>query len=45
MDIERITEIGIAVEDLEQATRLFVEMLGATAGLSLRHAGRELHAF
>jgi len=31
MDIERITEIGIAVEDLEQATRLFVEMLGATA--------------
>ena len=31
MDIERITEIGIAVEDLEQATRLFVEVLGATA--------------
>ena len=31
MDIERITEIGIAVENLEQATRLFVEMLGATA--------------
>jgi len=31
MDIERITEIGVAVEDLEQATRLFVEMLGATA--------------
>lgn len=31
MEIERITEIGVAVEDLEQATRLFVEMLGATA--------------
>jgi len=31
MEIERITEIGIAVEDLEQATRLFVDMLGAAA--------------
>lgn len=31
MEIERITEVGIAVEDLEQATRLFVDMLGATA--------------
>jgi methylmalonyl-CoA/ethylmalonyl-CoA epimerase len=31
MDIERITEVGIAVQDLEQATHLFVEMLGATA--------------
>ena len=31
MEIERITEIGIAVEDLEQATRLFVDTLGATA--------------
>ena len=31
MDIERITEIGIAVRDLDQATRLFVEMLGALA--------------
>ena len=31
MDIDRITEIGVAVEDLEQATRLFVEILGATA--------------
>lgn len=31
MDIERITEIGVAVEDLEQATRLFVDLLGATA--------------
>lgn len=31
MDIERITEVGIAVEDLEQATRLFVDMLGASA--------------
>jgi len=31
MAIERITEIGIAVEDLEQATRLFVDMLDATA--------------
>ncbi len=31
MDIERITEIGVAVRDLEQATRLFVDLLGATA--------------
>jgi methylmalonyl-CoA/ethylmalonyl-CoA epimerase len=31
MDIERITEVGVAVDDLEQATRLFVDMLGATA--------------
>ncbi|MFT5173182.1 MAG: methylmalonyl-CoA/ethylmalonyl-CoA epimerase [Gammaproteobacteria bacterium] len=31
MDIERITEIGIAVHDLQQATRLFVDMLGASA--------------
>lgn len=31
MDIERITEIGVAVSDLEQATRLFVDLLGATA--------------
>lgn len=31
MDIERITEIGVAVDDLEQATRLFVDLLGATA--------------
>ena len=31
MDIERITEVGIAVADLEQATRLLVDLLGATA--------------
>jgi methylmalonyl-CoA/ethylmalonyl-CoA epimerase len=31
MDIERITEIGVAVPDLEQATRVFVDLLGATA--------------
>ncbi len=31
MDIERITEVGVAVRDLEQATRLFVDVLGATA--------------
>jgi methylmalonyl-CoA/ethylmalonyl-CoA epimerase len=31
MEIERITEIGVAVNDLEQATRLFVDLLGATA--------------
>lgn len=32
MDIRRITEIGVAVENLDQATRLFVDLLGATAG-------------
>ena len=31
MDIERITEIGVAVRDLDEATRLFVDLLGATA--------------
>jgi len=31
MEIKRITEIGVAVDDLEQATRLFVDLLGATA--------------
>lgn len=32
MDIQRITEVGIAVRDLEQATRLFVELFNAEAG-------------
>lgn len=32
MDIKRITEIGVAVRDLEQATRLLVDLLGADAG-------------
>ena len=32
MDIRRITEVGVAVRDLEQATTLFVELLNATAG-------------
>lgn len=32
MDIRRITEVGIAVRDLEQATRLFVELFNAEAG-------------
>jgi methylmalonyl-CoA/ethylmalonyl-CoA epimerase len=31
MDIQRITEIGVAVTNLEEATRLFVDLLGATA--------------
>jgi len=31
MEIDRITEVGVAVSDLEEATRLFVDMLGATA--------------
>ena len=31
MEIERITEIGVAVPDLEAATRLFVDVLGASA--------------
>lgn len=32
MDIQRITEVGVAVHDLEAATQLFVELFGATAG-------------
>ena len=32
MDINRITEIGIAVHDLDAATHLFVELFGATPG-------------
>lgn len=32
MDIQRITEVGVAVHDLEAATKLFVELFGATAG-------------
>jgi methylmalonyl-CoA/ethylmalonyl-CoA epimerase len=32
MDIRRITEVGVAVRDLEQATQLFVTLFNATAG-------------
>lgn len=32
MDIRRITEVGIAVHDLDQATTLFAELLGASVG-------------
>lgn len=32
MDIRRITEVGVAVKSLPQATELLVELLGATAG-------------
>ena len=32
MDIQRITEVGVAVRDLEQATRLFVDLFDAEAG-------------
>lgn len=32
MDIRRITEVGVAVRDLEQATRLFVELFNADVG-------------
>ena len=32
MDIQRITEVGVAVRDLEQATRLFVDLFHAEAG-------------
>lgn len=31
MDIQRITEVGVAVRDLEAATRLFVDLFEATA--------------
>ena len=30
--IKRITEVGVAVKDLDKATHLFVEVLGAKAG-------------
>lgn len=30
--MKQITEIGVAVKDLEKATRLFVDLLGAEAG-------------
>lgn len=32
MEIRRITEVGVAVRDLEQATRMFVDLFNATAG-------------
>jgi len=32
MDVNRVAEVGIAVRDLESATRLFVELLGAEKG-------------
>jgi methylmalonyl-CoA/ethylmalonyl-CoA epimerase len=31
MDIRRITEVGVAVRDLDQATQLFVSLFNATA--------------
>ncbi len=31
MDIKQITEIGVAVKDIEKATRIFVDLLGAEA--------------
>jgi methylmalonyl-CoA epimerase len=30
--MKQITEVGVAVKDLEKATRLFVDLLGAEAG-------------
>ena len=32
MDIRRITEVGVAVRDLDAASALLVDLLGATAG-------------
>ena len=32
MKVKRITEVGVAVKDLDQATRLMVDLLGAEAG-------------
>jgi len=32
MEIRQITEVGVAVKDLEKATALFVDLLGAEAG-------------
>lgn len=32
MDVRRITEVGVAVRDLDAATALLVDLLGATAG-------------
>ncbi|MEW6262509.1 MAG: VOC family protein [Thermodesulfobacteriota bacterium] len=35
MKIKRITEIGVAVRDLDKATRLMVDLLGAEAGAAI----------
>lgn len=32
MDIRRITEVGVAVRNLEQATQVFVTLFNATVG-------------
>lgn len=32
MDVQRITEVGVAVRDLDQATTLLVDLFGADAG-------------
>lgn len=32
MDIKRITEVGVAVHDLDAATKIFVDLFGATKG-------------
>lgn len=32
MDVRRITEVGVAVRNLDQATALLVDLFGATAG-------------
>ena len=32
MKVKQITEVGVVVKDLEKATRLFVDLLGADAG-------------
>jgi methylmalonyl-CoA epimerase len=32
MKLEKVTEIGVAVKDLDNATRLFTDILGAEAG-------------
>ena len=32
MKVKQITEVGVAVKDLDKASRLFVDLLGANAG-------------
>jgi methylmalonyl-CoA/ethylmalonyl-CoA epimerase len=43
MDIKRITEVGVVVRDLEQATQLLIELFGATAGDVVEVGRYEMH--
>lgn len=43
MDIQRITEVGVAVRDLEQATALFVHLFNATVGKVIEVPRYQMH--